>query len=187
VAIHAVRDQSSESDRNGSDHRSCGEPHVHVSPIRFSWRQDAYSSLRLRGRIQQEPKPETARADGPITNNESAVRAPDNLSMAAVALAISSGGALSSLETTALLQVDETSATLRKAAQVRYRSRGTPAGAPLRLRHGEPAAPRVQGLENEVVNHPWARRLDHSETRERVEGCVTRLHLTPWAVAARTR
>src|SRR5438094_4976691 len=34
--------------------------------------------------------------------------APDNVSMAAVALAISGGGALSSLETTVLLTVDET-------------------------------------------------------------------------------
>ena len=34
--------------------------------------------------------------------------APDNVSMAAVALAISGGGALSSFETTVLLTVDET-------------------------------------------------------------------------------
>jgi uncharacterized protein with GYD domain len=46
--------------------------------------------------------------------------APDNVSMSAVALAISGGGALSSLETTVLLTVDETMDALRKAAQVRY-------------------------------------------------------------------
>ena len=46
--------------------------------------------------------------------------APDNVSMAAVALAISSGGALSSLETTVLLTVDETMDALRKAEQVQY-------------------------------------------------------------------
>jgi uncharacterized protein with GYD domain len=48
--------------------------------------------------------------------------APDNASMAAVALAITSGGALSSYETTVLLTVEETMAALRKASQVPYRS-----------------------------------------------------------------
>jgi len=50
--------------------------------------------------------------------------APDNVSMAAVALAISGGGALSSLETTVLLTVDETMDALRKAEHVRYRAPG---------------------------------------------------------------
>ena len=50
--------------------------------------------------------------------------APDNVSMAAVALAISAGGALSSFETTVLLTVDETIDALRKAGQVRYRAPG---------------------------------------------------------------
>jgi uncharacterized protein with GYD domain len=50
--------------------------------------------------------------------------APDNVSMAAVALAISGGGALSSLETTVLLTVDETMDALRKAAQVQYQAPG---------------------------------------------------------------
>jgi uncharacterized protein with GYD domain len=50
--------------------------------------------------------------------------APDNVSMAAVALAISSGGALSSLDTTVLLTVDETLDALRKAKQVHYRPPG---------------------------------------------------------------
>jgi uncharacterized protein with GYD domain len=50
--------------------------------------------------------------------------APDNVSMAAVALAISAGGALSSFETTVLLSVDEALAALRKAEQVRYRPPG---------------------------------------------------------------
>src|ERR671910_2342284 len=48
--------------------------------------------------------------------------APDDVSMAAVALAISSGGALSSNETTLLLTVDETLDALRKAQQVQYRA-----------------------------------------------------------------
>ena len=48
--------------------------------------------------------------------------APDNVSMAAVALAISGGGALSTLATTVLLTVDETLDALRKAEQVGYRA-----------------------------------------------------------------
>ena len=50
--------------------------------------------------------------------------APDNVSMAAVALAISGGGALGSLETTVLMTVDETSEALRKANQVGYQVPG---------------------------------------------------------------
>jgi hypothetical protein len=44
--------------------------------------------------------------------------------MAAVALAISSGGALSSFETTVLLTVEETIAALRRVEQVKYRAPG---------------------------------------------------------------
>jgi uncharacterized protein with GYD domain len=51
--------------------------------------------------------------------------APDNASMAAVAVAIASGAALSSIETTVLLTVDETMDALRTAQQVRYRAPGT--------------------------------------------------------------
>ncbi len=50
--------------------------------------------------------------------------APDNVSMASVALAIGAGGALSSLETTVLLTVDETMDALRKAGQIRYQAPG---------------------------------------------------------------
>ena len=50
--------------------------------------------------------------------------APDNVSMAAVALAIGAGGALTSLETTVLMTVDETMDALRKANQVKYRAPG---------------------------------------------------------------
>jgi uncharacterized protein with GYD domain len=50
--------------------------------------------------------------------------APDNVSMAAVALAISGGNALSSFETTVLLTVDEAMDALKKAAQVKYRAPG---------------------------------------------------------------
>ena len=51
--------------------------------------------------------------------------APDNVSMAAVAMAIGSGGALSSIETTVLLTVEETLEALGKASQVQYRKPGT--------------------------------------------------------------
>ena len=44
--------------------------------------------------------------------------------MAAVALAISGGGALSSFETTVLLTADETMDALRKAGQIQYRPPG---------------------------------------------------------------
>jgi uncharacterized protein with GYD domain len=50
--------------------------------------------------------------------------APDNVSMAAVALAISAGGALSSFETTMLLTVEETIDALGKAGQLRYQPPG---------------------------------------------------------------
>jgi uncharacterized protein with GYD domain len=50
--------------------------------------------------------------------------APDNVSMAAVALAIGSGGALSSIHTTVLLTVEETVAALGKASSIAYRRPG---------------------------------------------------------------
>lgn len=51
--------------------------------------------------------------------------APDNVSMAAVALAIGSGGALSTIETTVLMSVDETIEALRKAGEVGYQAPGS--------------------------------------------------------------
>lgn len=50
--------------------------------------------------------------------------APDNVSMATVALALSAGGAIGSLETTVLLTVDETIDALHRAALVGYRAPG---------------------------------------------------------------
>ena len=58
--------------------------------------------------------------------------APDNVSMAAVALAIAAGGALSSFETTVLLTVEETIDALHKAGQVKYRPPGGSARTPPR-------------------------------------------------------
>ena len=50
--------------------------------------------------------------------------APDNVSMAAVAMAIGGGGALSSIETTVLLTVDGPLEALRKAGEVKYQPPG---------------------------------------------------------------
>jgi uncharacterized protein with GYD domain len=50
--------------------------------------------------------------------------APDNVSMAAVAIAISGGGALSKFETTPLFTVEETLEALRRAGEVGYKSPG---------------------------------------------------------------
>jgi uncharacterized protein with GYD domain len=50
--------------------------------------------------------------------------APDNVSMAAVAIAIGGGGALSSFETTVLLTVEETLEALHQAQGVQYRAPG---------------------------------------------------------------
>jgi uncharacterized protein with GYD domain len=50
--------------------------------------------------------------------------APDNASMAATALAIGAGGALSSMDTTVLLSVEETLSALQKASSINYRPPG---------------------------------------------------------------
>ena len=50
--------------------------------------------------------------------------APDNVSMATIAIALSSGGAISSLETTVLLTVEDTLEALGRAQQVGYRAPG---------------------------------------------------------------
>jgi uncharacterized protein with GYD domain len=50
--------------------------------------------------------------------------APDNVSMAAVALAIGAGGAISSFETVVLLTVEETMEAMQKAGSIRYRTPG---------------------------------------------------------------
>jgi len=50
--------------------------------------------------------------------------APDNVSMAAVAIAIGSGGALSKFETTVLLTVEETLDALGRVQTIGYRQPG---------------------------------------------------------------
>jgi len=50
--------------------------------------------------------------------------APDNVSMAAVVLAIGGGGALSSLETTVLVSVEDAMEAMRRAGQLEYRAPG---------------------------------------------------------------
>jgi uncharacterized protein with GYD domain len=51
--------------------------------------------------------------------------APDNVSMAAVAVAIGAGGALTSFETTVLMTVEDTLAALEKASSVKYQAPGS--------------------------------------------------------------
>jgi uncharacterized protein with GYD domain len=51
--------------------------------------------------------------------------APDNVSMAAVAMAISGGGALRKYETTVLLTVEEAMDAMERAGDIRYRPPGT--------------------------------------------------------------
>ena len=50
--------------------------------------------------------------------------APDNVSMAAVAMAIGGGGAVSGLETTVLLTVEEALDAMGRAQTIRYRPPG---------------------------------------------------------------
>lgn len=50
--------------------------------------------------------------------------APDSVSMAGVAVAIAAGGAVSNVETTILLTVEETLEALGKAQTIRYRPPG---------------------------------------------------------------
>ncbi|MBA2760073.1 MAG: GYD domain-containing protein [Chloroflexia bacterium] len=50
--------------------------------------------------------------------------APDNVSMAAMAIAVSAGGALSSLQTSVLLSVEETLEALQLASSITYQPPG---------------------------------------------------------------
>ena len=51
--------------------------------------------------------------------------APDNVSMAAVGIALSAGGALSKVETTPLLSVEETLDALSRVPSIGYRQPGS--------------------------------------------------------------
>ena len=51
--------------------------------------------------------------------------APDNVSMAAVAVAIGAGGALTSFETIVLLSVEDTLTALETARSIKYKPPGT--------------------------------------------------------------
>ena len=54
--------------------------------------------------------------------------APDNVSMAATAMALGAGGALSSVQTTVLLTVEETVTAMQRASSIHYRPPGTAGG-----------------------------------------------------------
>ncbi len=51
--------------------------------------------------------------------------APDNVAMASVLVALGGGGAISSLETTVLMTVEETLEALGKAGNIQYKPPGT--------------------------------------------------------------
>ena len=53
------------------------------------------------------------------------LEAPDNASAAALAMAVGAGGALSDVETTVLLDMDEAQDAMRKAAAATYRPPGS--------------------------------------------------------------
>ena len=53
------------------------------------------------------------------------MEAPDNASAAALGMAVGAGGALSSVETTVLLDMDEAQDAMRKAAAATYRPPGS--------------------------------------------------------------
>jgi uncharacterized protein with GYD domain len=53
------------------------------------------------------------------------MEAPDNASAAALAMAVGAGGALSDVETTVLLDMDEAQDAMRKAAGATYRPPGS--------------------------------------------------------------
>ena len=53
------------------------------------------------------------------------MEAPDNASAAALAMAVGAGGALSDVETTVLLDMDEAQDAIRKAAAATYRPPGS--------------------------------------------------------------
>ncbi len=53
------------------------------------------------------------------------MEAPDNASAAAVAMAVGASGALSEIETTVLLDMDEAQDAMRKAAAATYRPPGS--------------------------------------------------------------
>ena len=53
------------------------------------------------------------------------MEAPDNASAAALAMAVGAGGALSQVETTVLLDMDEAQDAMRKAAAATYRPPGS--------------------------------------------------------------
>lgn len=50
--------------------------------------------------------------------------APDDVSMAATAMAISAGGALTSFQTTVLMSVEDAMTAMQRAAAIRYRAPG---------------------------------------------------------------
>lgn len=56
--------------------------------------------------------------------------APDEIAAAGVSLAVSAGGAMSAVDTTVLMTVDDTLKSLERGHAIKYRKPGTPIAAP---------------------------------------------------------
>ena len=73
-------------------------------------------------RFSYTPETWARLSNNPENRREAA--APDNVSMAAVSIAISGGGALAKFETTVLLSVEETIEALKRVQTITYRQPG---------------------------------------------------------------
>jgi uncharacterized protein with GYD domain len=101
---------------------------------RFSYTPETWARLMKNPEDRREAAKQTIEAVGGKLHGfwyafgdrdgYSILEAPDNVSMAAVAIAIGGGGALSSVETTLLMSVEETLAALKKAGSIAYRPPG---------------------------------------------------------------
>jgi uncharacterized protein with GYD domain len=122
------------ADRFGFSHHDTGKTTSHFYLTRFSYTPETWARLMK----NPEDRREAARkyiesVDGKLHGFWYAFgaydgyciwEAPDNVSMAAVGLAITGGGALSKFETTPLLTVEETLDALRRAQKIGYRPPG---------------------------------------------------------------
>jgi uncharacterized protein with GYD domain len=80
--------------------------------------------------------------------------APDNVSMAAVAMAISGGGALSKYETTVLLTVEETMDAMARARDIGYHPPGGVAQLSGRVAASSAARRPAQVVDHGIASHP---------------------------------
>jgi uncharacterized protein with GYD domain len=102
---------------------------------RFSYTADALKALLNEPQDRSAPAQEVAESLGGKLlgfwfafgefDGVFLMEAPDNASAAALAMAVGAGGALSEVETTVLLDMDEAQDAMRKAAAATYRPPGS--------------------------------------------------------------